>query len=90
MSRIVEEVLEANERYAVNFGDKGALAIPPSQRFAIITCMDARLDPAQFAGLNEGDAHVIPAGIPVHGYIYDVEVGRLIEVSEATAADKTT
>ena len=59
MSRILEEVLEANERYAVNFGDKGALAIPPSRRFAILTCMDARLDPAQFAGLNEGDAHVI-------------------------------
>ena len=59
MSRIVEEVLEANERYAVNFGDKRARAIPPSRRFAILTCMDARLDPAQFAGLNEGDAHVI-------------------------------
>ncbi len=193
MSRIVEEVLAANERYAVNFGDKGALAIPPSRRFAILTCMDARLDPAQFAGLNEGDAHVIrnaggrasddairsliisykllgtrewfvihhtdcgmetftdaimrdllassletasvdasgwrdtgdgpgsaegdyidwltisdnaqsvvedverirnhplvPAGIPVYGYIYDVKVGTLIEVPEAMAVGKTT
>ena len=33
---------------------------------------------------------LVPAGIPVHGYIYDVKVGRLIEVPEATAADKTT
>ncbi len=33
----------------------------PSSRkgFAILTCMDARLDPAQYAGLSEGDAHVI-------------------------------
>ena len=28
-------------------------------RSAILTCMDARLDPAKFAGLQEGDAHVI-------------------------------
>ena len=41
------------------FGDKGSLALPPARRFAILTCMDARLDPAKFAGLAEGDAHVI-------------------------------
>jgi carbonic anhydrase len=28
-------------------------------RFAILTCMDARLDPAKYGGLAEGDAHVI-------------------------------
>jgi carbonic anhydrase len=33
--------------------------MPPGRRFAILTCMDARLDPAKFAGLAEGDAHVI-------------------------------
>jgi carbonic anhydrase len=59
MSRIVKEVLEANGRYAASFGDRGALAIPPARHFAILTCMDARLDPALFAGLREGDAHVI-------------------------------
>ncbi len=41
------------------FGDKGQLAMPPARRFSILTCMDARLDPAKFAGLAEGDAHVI-------------------------------
>jgi carbonic anhydrase len=56
---ILPEVLSANERYAANFGDKGKLPLPPSRRFAILTCMDARLDPAQYAGLVEGDAHVI-------------------------------
>src|SRR5690625_201484 len=33
--------------------------MPPRRRFAILTCMDARLDPAKFSGLAEGDAHVI-------------------------------
>jgi carbonic anhydrase len=54
-----EEVIEANERYASSFGTKGELALPPARQFAILTCMDARLDPAKYAGLAEGDAHVI-------------------------------
>jgi carbonic anhydrase len=52
-------VLAANAKYADNFGDKANLALPPSRRFGILTCMDARLDPAKYAGLAEGDAHVI-------------------------------
>jgi carbonic anhydrase len=56
---IKSEVVSANQTYAKDFGDKGKLAMPPARRFAILTCMDARLDPAKFAGLSEGDAHVI-------------------------------
>jgi carbonic anhydrase len=56
---IREEVLSANEEYASTFGEKSELALPPARRFAILTCMDARLDPAKYAGLSEGDAHVI-------------------------------
>lgn len=59
MSKIVDEVMAANARYAADFGDKGDLPMPPGRRFAILTCMDARLDPAKYAGLAEGDAHVI-------------------------------
>ena len=59
MSHILREVLAANQKYAANFGDKAKLAMPPARHFAILTCMDARLDPAKFAGLAEGDAHVI-------------------------------
>src|SRR6266702_8106454 len=59
MSKILDEVLAANTKYAENFGDKGNLPLPPSRHFAILTCMDARLDPAKYAGLAEGDAHVI-------------------------------
>src|ERR1700712_1449600 len=56
---VLPEVLAANEAYAASFGDKGALALPPARRFAVLTCMNARLDPAKYAGLSEGDAHVI-------------------------------
>jgi carbonic anhydrase len=59
MSQILNEVLTANERYAANFGEKSELSLPPARHFAVLTCMDARLDPAKFAGLAEGDAHVI-------------------------------
>jgi carbonic anhydrase len=59
MTQIRDEVLASNAAYAGRFGAKGQLAMPPARGFAILTCMDARLDPAGFAGLAEGDAHVI-------------------------------
>jgi carbonic anhydrase len=55
---IVDEVLEANRRYAESFA-KGDLPAPPARRFVIVTCMDARIDPMKVAGLDEGDAHVL-------------------------------
>ena len=59
MSKVLDEVLAANKKYTEEFGEKGKLAIPPARHFAILTCMDARLDPAKFAGLAEGDAHIV-------------------------------
>jgi len=59
MSKLLTEVLDANRKYAADFADKGKLSLPPARSFAILTCMDARLDPAKYAGLAEGDAHVI-------------------------------
>jgi carbonic anhydrase len=59
MSKVLDEVLAANQAYAQSFGAKAELPMPPGRRFAVLTCMDARLDPAKFAGLAEGDAHVI-------------------------------
>jgi carbonic anhydrase len=59
MSSVLSEVLTANQKYSASFGEKAKLALPPARRFAVLTCMDARLDPAKFAGLFEGDAHVI-------------------------------
>ncbi len=55
---VVDEVTNANAQYADGF-TKGDLPMPPGRRFAVVTCMDARLDPAKFLGLEEGDAHVI-------------------------------
>src|SRR5213082_2583839 len=54
----IQQLEHANEQYAATF-TKGALPMPPGRRFAVVTCMDARLDPAKFLGLDEGDAHVI-------------------------------
>jgi carbonic anhydrase len=55
---IRDEITRANEGYAAGF-TKGDLPMPPARRFAVLTCMDARLNPAKFLGLEEGDAHVI-------------------------------
>jgi carbonic anhydrase len=59
MTPIENEVLAANDAYARSFGERGKLAMPPARHFAILTCMDARLDPAKYSGLAEGDAHVV-------------------------------
>ncbi len=49
MSAILDEILSANRSYAAQFGDRSRLPMPPARRFAILTCMDARLDPASDA-----------------------------------------
>jgi len=59
MNDNLHKILHANSEYAKKYSGKAKLGMPPSRKIAILTCMDARLDPAKFAGLNEGDAHVI-------------------------------
>lgn len=55
---VTDDLLRNAERYAATF-DKGSLPMPPGRRVAIITCMDARVNPYGIFGLSEGDAHVI-------------------------------
>jgi carbonic anhydrase len=55
----LQAVLDANRTYVESFGDKGKLVGAPRRKMAILTCMDARMDPAKFLGLAEGDAHVV-------------------------------
>src|SRR3989442_1647104 len=55
---VVQEFRKANDSYASSFS-KGNLPMPPGRHVAVLTCMDARLDPARALGLEEGDAHVI-------------------------------
>jgi carbonic anhydrase len=52
------ELLEANSRYAARF-EIGDLPRPPAKNLAILTCLDARIMPAQLLGLDPGDAAVI-------------------------------
>src|SRR4051812_31498162 len=55
---VTDELIKANEGYAAGFS-KGDLPMPPGRKVAIVACMDARLIPSRFFGLEEGDAHVI-------------------------------
>lgn len=55
----LKHILESNKNYSQSFGNKANLKAPPLRKVAVVTCMDARLDPAKFMGLEEGDAHVI-------------------------------
>ena len=59
MSKILDDILAANRAHVADFGFRTTLSVKPSKQFAILTCMDARMDPAKFAGISEGDAHVI-------------------------------
>lgn len=53
-----DEFVEANREYAASF-DRGNAPMPPARKVAVVTCMDARLHPEDFLGLDVGDAHVI-------------------------------
>jgi carbonic anhydrase len=59
MSDLLKRVLAANEIYAAQFGIRKELTVTPRLHCAVLTCMDARLDPHRFLGLAEGEAHII-------------------------------
>ncbi|HEY7802466.1 MAG TPA: carbonic anhydrase [Dehalococcoidia bacterium] len=55
---MIDELLGANARYASSFAAADAPS-KPRLKLAVVTCMDARIDPAALLGLAPGDAHVI-------------------------------
>lgn len=55
---VFDRMLEGNRAHAAAFRD-GGLPAPPRLRLAIVTCMDARIDPLRAFGLAVGDAHII-------------------------------
>ena len=59
MSKVLDKVLTANAIFAANFGKKDSRETLPVDKFAILTCMDARIDPAKLAGLHEGEAYIV-------------------------------
>jgi len=59
MANNVQKFLTANKKYAEDFGNKGDLAVRPARKLMVLTCMDSRLEPMKFLGLDLGDAHII-------------------------------
>lgn len=58
MSSVQSNIEATAASYSAGF-TKGHLALPPAKKYLILTCMDARIDPAQAFGIELGDAHVI-------------------------------
>ncbi|KAH8176729.1 carbonic anhydrase domain-containing protein [Sarocladium implicatum] len=55
---IQRNLVEKNAEYAAKF-TQGDLALPPAKKYAVVTCMDARIDTHAAFGISLGDAHVI-------------------------------
>lgn len=57
MSSITTHLTTANKAYVATHPP--SLPLPPSKAFLLLTCMDARIDPAAAFGISLGDAHVV-------------------------------
>lgn len=58
MVAVIDDVLEANRRYAEGFA-QGSLPRPPRRKLAVLACMDCRLHVSKLCGLELGEAHII-------------------------------
>jgi carbonic anhydrase len=74
---LLEELLCKNREYAAGF-THGDLDAPPRLKLAIVTCMDARIDPVRILGLAPGDAHVIRNA----GGVVTADVVRSLAISQ--------
>ncbi len=54
----LKELLDRNHGFATSFA-LGDLPIHPRMSITVLTCLDARVDPAHFLGLDLGDALVL-------------------------------
>jgi carbonic anhydrase len=55
---MLSELVERNEAFAARFGRR-SLPIEPRLRLALLTCVDARIDPLAVFRLRLGDAQVV-------------------------------
>jgi carbonic anhydrase len=55
----INEVLEANKKYAEGFSQGGLPGRPPTLKLAVVTCMDCRVHVSKLLGLDLGSAHII-------------------------------
>jgi len=76
MSAIQKNVEATSEEYSSSFS-QGHLALPPAKKYLVLTCMDARIDPAQAFGIGLGDAHVIRnAGASAHDALRSIIISE--------------
>jgi carbonic anhydrase len=54
----IDSALERNRAFAASGGHQGAVVFPELRLF-VVTCIDPRVDPAHFLGLELGDAMVV-------------------------------
>jgi carbonic anhydrase len=54
----IDDFTQADKHDAATFA-KDDVPAPPARKIAVVTCMDARLDPAKFLGLEGKGAHII-------------------------------
>ena len=54
----IDDVLEANRRYAEQFHHAGAPR-PPTRKLVVVSCMDTRVGVSELLGLSLGEAHII-------------------------------
>ncbi len=54
----IDTALERNRRFAASGSHQGATVFP-NLRLFVVTCLDPRVDPAHFLGLELGDAMVV-------------------------------
>lgn len=80
----IDEALIRAERHAATFTG-GGMSTNPAAGIAIVTCMDARVDPLAIFGLSIGDAHVIrnAGGVVSSGELRSLAVSqRLLGTTE--------
>jgi carbonic anhydrase len=54
----IDDVLENNRRYAVQFHEPG-VPRPPTRQLVVVSCMDTRVGVSQLLDLGLGEAHII-------------------------------
>ena len=84
MPEQIDQVLDANARHAERV-NHGAIEKTPTRRLAVVTCMDARIDPASVFGIEPGEAHVIRNA----GAIVTDDVERSILLSQYALGTET-
>jgi carbonic anhydrase len=61
LSGMFDDLLDGNRRYAANF-ELAGIPARAAREFALVTCMDSRIEPLTMLGLGPGDAKILRNG----------------------------